>query len=244
MSAAGAPPAPPAAGPPPAAPVAGQPRWLRAGGPGEGETRWSSSLAVTAAVVAQALLPARLLPVGRWLPLVPEVLLALLLAAANPVRLERGHPLLRAAELVLVGIITAATISSAVVLCADVVEGRIHDPKVLLGSGAVLWAVNVIAFGLWYWQFDGGGPVGRLRRETPYPAFLFAQMATPERSPLDWRPEFGDYLYLSLTNVTAFSPTDTLPMTRWAKGLMATQSLTALVLVVLVLARAVNVLAG
>lgn len=220
------------------------PRWLRPGVPGEGESRWPAATAAVVAVTAQAALPESLLAGGRLTLLIPEIVLGLLLIAANPVRMERAHPAVRAAEIILVGFITAGTMSSAGLLCRDVVTGRIHDPEVLLLSGGGIYAVNVLAFGLWYWQLDGGGPVGRLRSWTVHPDFLFAQMSAPDIGRPDWRPIFGDYLYLSLTNVTAFSPTDTLPLARWAKAMMAAQALTAFVLVALVLARAVNILAG
>jgi hypothetical protein len=99
-----------------------------------------------------------------------------------------------------------------------------------------------VAFALWYWEFDRGGPFARAAGERPHPDFLFPQMATPEVTHPDWEPYFVDYLYVSFTNATAFSPTDTMPMSRWAKGLMAVQSAVALSTVALVVARAVNIL--
>ncbi len=97
-------------------------------------------------------------------------------------------------------------------------------------------------FGLWYWEFDRGGPVARAAGTRPYPDFLFPQMTTPELAPPDWEPAFVDYLYVSFTNALAFSPTDTMPMTRWAKLTMLVQSVVSVVTVVLVIARAVNIL--
>ena len=110
-------------------------------------------------------------------------------------------------------------------------------------AGAVLWLTNVLIFGIWYWEIDRGGPAHRLvhSNRTEPPDFLFPQMSQPGLAP-GWRPGFVDYLYTSYTNATAFSPTDTLPLSALAKLLMAIQSLIALITTLLVIARAVNVL--
>ena len=115
-------------------------------------------------------------------------------------------------------------------------------PAPLLVSGGTIWLTNVIVFGLWYWEFDRGGPVARAHATKHYPDFLFAQMTSPDLASPDWEPQFGDYLYLSFTNATAFSPTDVLPLSRWAKGAMALQAGVSIVTVALVIARAVNIL--
>ncbi len=113
---------------------------------------------------------------------------------------------------------------------------------VLLLSGASIWATNVIAFALWYWEFDRGGPVSRLEGRSPYPDFMFPQMTAMELTPPGWGPRFIDYLYLSFTNATAFSPTDVMPLARWSKLTMLVQSAVSLALGALVIARAVNIL--
>src|SRR5262249_13416995 len=116
------------------------------------------------------------------------------------------------------------------------------EPLIL--SGTVLWATNVLLFSVWYWEMDRGGPVDRHLNPHTLPDFQFPQMENPQFAPhgKDWRPGFGDYLYTSLTNATAFSPTDTMPLTQFAKLTMGIQSLSALVTIALVLARAVNIL--
>ncbi|MGX1763469.1 hypothetical protein ACWIG5_42350, partial [Streptomyces lydicus] len=101
---------------------------------------------------------------------------------------------------------------------------------------------DVVVFGLGYWEFDRGGPGARANARKPLPDFLFVQMQNPELADPEWEPQFMDYLYLSFTNATAFSPTDVMPMTRWAKAMMMAQSGISLVLAALVIARAVNVL--
>ena len=110
-------------------------------------------------------------------------------------------------------------------------------------SGAVLWLTNVLVFAVWYWELDRGGPVQRFAHPDGPVDLLFPQMASPEFAHPGWRPGFADYLYMSLTNATAFSPTDTMPLTHTAKAVMGVQSVTALLTVALVVARAVNILA-
>jgi uncharacterized membrane protein len=115
---------------------------------------------------------------------------------------------------------------------------------VLLGRGAAIWVENVILFSLWYWQLDRGGPAERAAGTAVPPSFAFPENATPELAPAGWRPAYPDYLYLAYTNATAFSPTDTLPVRRWAKLTMMVQSTLSLVIAILVIARAINVLPG
>ena len=100
----------------------------------------------------------------------------------------------------------------------------------------------MIVFGLWYWEFDRGGPVARALGINPYPDFQFPQMTSPEMAPPHWEPQFADYLYLAFTNAAAFSPTDVMPLSRWAKLAMTLQSAISIVTVALVVARAVNIL--
>ena len=109
----------------------------------------------------------------------------------------------------------------------------------LLAHGSVVWLTNIITFGLLFWQVDEGGPRLRAERARPDPDFEFPQDA---RLRAGWNPRLSDYLYVSLTNAIAVSPTDTMPLTRRAKGLMAVESLISYAVVILVVARAVNVL--
>jgi uncharacterized membrane protein len=97
-------------------------------------------------------------------------------------------------------------------------------------------------FALWYWELDRGGPAARATAPRPYPDFLFPQMQSPELAPDNWEPSFTDYLYVSFTNATAFSPTDVMPLSRWAKLTMMLHSMVSVVTVALVIARAVNIL--
>jgi uncharacterized membrane protein len=111
----------------------------------------------------------------------------------------------------------------------------------LLGGGEI-WVINILAFALVYWELDRGGPAARAHAVSDLPDFLFQQMQSPGFAPHDWKPAFVDYVYLSFTNATAFSPTDVMPLSRWAKLTMLVQAAVALVIVVLVVARAINAL--
>jgi uncharacterized membrane protein len=193
--------------------------------------------------VLQVLLPRNLSLHPRYLIPAIELLVLAGLIAVNPGRLERRDPLLRRVSLVLVAILFAANAGSGAALVVDLLSGTASDrPSVLLGTGGAIYATNVVVFALWYWELDRGGPVARGQGERAFPDFLFPQMQAGDLVDPNWEPTFPDYLYVSFTNVTAFSPTDTLPLSRWAKLLMMLQSTLALLLVVLVIARAVNVL--
>jgi hypothetical protein len=208
-----------------------------------GEGRWPSVAAVVVAVVLQLVLPDRLTLQPRWLLPAVEVVLLLALIGANPVRLERNHPALRGGGLGLVAVMTVANAGSAALLIDHLLNGTAGRSAIaLIGGGAAIYATNIVAFGLWYWELDRGGPFARSQGNRQHTDFLFAQMTSPQVAPPNWEPSFVDYLYVSYTNATAFSPTDTLPLSRWAKLLMLAQSAIALATVALVVARAVNIL--
>jgi uncharacterized membrane protein len=195
------------------------------------------------AICLQLALPDQLTLVSRWL--LPGMELAVLIGIvmANPNRLDRESAVLRTASLVLTGLLTVATAWSAALLAEGLIHGRFgKDAGPLLATGAAIWLTNVIAFALWYWQFDRGGPAARAHARRRVPDLLFPQMQSPDLAPPEWEPAFVDYLYLAFTNATAFSPTDVMPLSRWAKLTMLTQALVSLVIVVLVIARAVNIL--
>jgi uncharacterized membrane protein len=138
--------------------------------------------------------------------------------------------------------VSAANIVALVRLANRLLHTSNQNGHQLILSGIVLWCTNVLLFGLWYWEVDRGGPAARAGRERDFPDFLFPQMSDPRWAPKNWTPRLIDYLYVSLTNATAFSPTDTMPLTPTAKWLMSAQSIASLITVGLVVARAVNIL--
>ena len=217
------------------------PAWKR---PTEGEARWQAAGAVAVAVALQFPLPGRLVllhPV--WLLPALQGLLLLALVMANPHRINRESRAIRLLGLTLAALLSLANAWSVARLVTGLVDGTDrYSPGQLLATGGVIWLTNVIVFALWYWEFDRGGPVARAGGTDPYPDFLFAQMTSPHLAPPHWEPSFGDYLYLSFTNAAAFSPTDVLPLSRWAKMGMTAQASVSIVTVALVVARAVNIL--
>ena len=221
------------------------PAWLQPGNP---ESRWPVLVALVSAIVMQGAIPRRYTVVPRWPLLAMEVALLVVLLIINPVRLTRATRLGKAASLLLLAAITIDNTASAVVLDYHILTGTVsNDAALLLGSGAAVFITNIIVYGVWYWEIDLGGPFARagVTERTPerrYPDFLFPQMDVRRLAPKDWEPRFLDYLYVSLTNVMAFSPTDTMPLTRRAKAMMALQALVAVSTIALVFARAVNVL--
>jgi hypothetical protein len=200
-------------------------------------------LAVVAAIVLQLLLPDQMSFGSRWILPGLEALILLILLAANPFRIDRESTVLRVLGIGLAIALTVATALSTFNLVTGIVGGQFgKDAQPLLATGGSIWLTNVIAFAFLFWEFDRGGPAARAAGRREHPDFLFPQMQLPDMADEAWEPRFVDYLYVAFTNATAFSPTDTMPLTRWAKLGMALQSLVALVTVGLVVARAVNVL--
>jgi uncharacterized membrane protein len=217
-----------------------EPAWRRGG---RGERRWPATIAMLVAIVLQLALPERFVFGPRWFLPTLQGLLAVFIIAGNPVRIERHTRRLRVLALLLVSVVTFGNAFSAFRLVRDLINGTEgQEAGALLGTGAAIWLTNVLVFAFWYWEADRGGPAVRAQGTHAPPAFLFAQMQSPELAPPEWRAEFVDYLYLSFTNATAFSPTDVLPLLRWAKLTMMAQSLVSLGTVALVVARAVNIL--
>ena len=217
-----------------------EPAWRRAT---EGEHRLPVAAVVAVAIALQLVLPNRLVIHPVWLLPGLEAALMVGLIAANPRRINRTSTALRAASVTLIALISLANAWSSGELIKGLIngtEGESAGP--LLSRGASIYITNIIVFALWYWEWDRGGPGARARAIRPYPDFLFPQMTQPDLAPPGWTANFLDYLYVSFTNAVAFSPTDTMPMSRWAKMLMLLQSAVALVTVALVIARAVNIL--
>jgi hypothetical protein len=217
----------------------------------EFESRWEAGPAIVLVIALQLLLAIvsqtqhwRLwnLPWWVWLiPIVPEIVLLLLLAWERPRRMleQSGHR--RTAALAQLGLISLTNALLLVAVLGSLIQGTEKSGAQLLTKAMIVWGSNVITFGLWFWEFDSGGPVRRLRPDPPLPDFEFPQLDNPDLAPPGWRPHFVDYLYVSFTNSIAFSPTDTLPLSRWAKLLMLSESAISSVTVLLVAARAGNI---
>jgi len=209
----------------------------------DGEQRWAGALAIAVLIALQWLLPERLTFGPRWLFPGVEVVIIAVIVAANPGRMRKSSPALRMLSLVLIGVASLGNGWSAGMLVRDIVTGHeVGTAAQLLAGGADVYLINVLTFAVWFWELDRGGPVERALGTDPYPDFLFPPMTSPEMVHKDWEPRFLDYFYLAFTNATAFSPTDTLPLSRWAKFAMALESAIALITAALVVAKAVNAL--
>ena len=215
------------------------PAWAR---PTPGEPRWHVSLLVLVLIVLQALLPSELTGSEALIVPLAELLLLAIITLANPTRIDRREVWLRILGFALIGLATVANAWALFRLVQLLVgSGTTEAPRLLI-TGANVWITNVIIFALWYWEADRGGPAARAVAPDPSPDFLFPQMSLQSPVFQDWEPRIIDYLYVSFTNATAFSPTDTMPLTRGAKLAMMLQSAISLATVVLVVARAVTML--
>jgi hypothetical protein len=207
------------------------PAWLRRT---DGEQRVWAGLAMLVAIGLQVVLPARFALRPHLLLPVLETALLVGLLISNPARINRESTIIRG---------TSLSLMTVIGLVGHLVNGSAgNSGGALLASGAAIWGTNIIAFALWYWELDRGGPAARALGHRPHPDFLFPQMTAPEVAPPDWEPTFPDYLYLSFTNAIAFSPTDVMPLSRWSKMVMLLQSVVSVVALALVISRAVNIL--
>jgi uncharacterized membrane protein len=205
------------------------------------ESRLPASIATLVVAGLLFILPERLsLGPGVIFPIVAVLgVLPLMIADAQ----GRSHPALRVLALTLLGFTAAANGASLALLVRALLAQNAHmSGRELLAGALTVWLANVIVFALWYWELDRGGPRRREADGGGTPDFLFPQMTDAKEIMPGWQPAFSDYLYFSSTNATAFSPTDVMPITGKAKLLMSGQSLSSFVLVVLVTARAVNIL--
>jgi uncharacterized membrane protein len=213
--------------------------------PGASEPFWPAQATIIAAIGLQVSLPPRLTVGPSWLIPALEGLLLVGLIVVTPNQVEDEHPRRRRIALGLTAFVGAANIYSLGALTHFLLHSHIRtgEGRELIVAGTLIWLTNFLIFGLWYWEMDRGGPGKRAAGKDGPPDFLFPQMSDDRIEPKEWRPKFIDYLYVSLTNATAFSPTDAMPLSAVAKTTMGVQSLVSLVTIGLIVSRAVNILA-
>jgi hypothetical protein len=215
------------------------------------ESRWEAAPAVAFAMTLQITL-ALTSRVEHWLtwrlswwmwllPVGPEAALFVIDAWQRPHRKLLQMGIRRQVGIALLALASAANALLVFGVVASLVVGHETSGAHLLLKGSTVWLPNVILFGLWFWIFDRGGPVRRMQPDPPPADFQFPQMENPELAAPGWRPHFVDYMYVSFTNSIAFSPTDAMPLSRWAKLLMLSESTISALVVLLVAARAVNI---
>jgi hypothetical protein len=215
------------------------------------EPRWPAFVAMIAASGVYWALPEPLSVGPSWGLF---VIIAILMIPIIVSHRRRDFGITRILTFAANGVITVAMIASLGFLIDGIPKHR-ESPQALLRAAAALWIANVLVFALWYWKLDAGGPLGREgTRGRLDSAFLFPQMLTSseavnqdgKKDPLhvdpQWSPNFMDYLFLAFNTSTAFSPTDTAILSRWAKAGMMLQALISLAIIALIAARAVNIL--
>lgn len=205
------------------------------------EGRWPVLIALVAVAGVSLSLPHALVVGPRWLLL--AVVLALLTPATLAHRAGKHHidTLLGYA----ISAVVTLGLAGSLGLLIFRLPSKSQSPASLLGSAAVLWVTNVLVFAIWYWRLDAGGPHQReIRGKHTAGAFFFPQMmdGAPVEDPESWSPRFIDYVFLAFNTSTAFSPTDTAVLSRWAKALSMLQALISLSIIAVLASRAVGML--
>ncbi len=201
------------------------------------------ALAVIASMAFTLILPQHVFSFLRWALPVAEAALLVAIISHDPGHIDNRSESMRKLTIALVALLVLAALWATAVLLRDLIEGSLEtsSASTLLAVGGTVWAGNIIAFSLLYWELDSGGPPARAHHMPSSPSFAFPQQSSPEVAPPYWRPAYVDYFYLSFTSAVAFSPTDTMPLVPWAKLSMALEELISLVIFGLVVARAVNI---
>ena len=202
---------------------------------------WHVELIVAVAIVLHVALPDRFVLGVRWLFPALEMLLALALAATTPAQKVFTSLKRRVTVVLLVAALGVGNAYALTQIARLLLQsGRINNGRELILTGINIYLTNIIIFALLYWEMDGGGPGNRRAAKDAERDFLFPQSSIIALG--NWHPTSVDYLYVSGTNAMAFSPTDTMPLSRRAKMLMFLQATISLIVVALVAARAVNIL--
>jgi hypothetical protein len=221
--------------------------------PSRHEPRWHASLAVVAAMLLYITLPPRLTIGPVWAA--PAIVLLLLIPLSILVpRRHRETRRTRFWSILLIAIVNFFNLASVLLLVAGLFRPEkavLHTAAMLLRTGSQIWATNILVFALWFYELDGDGPDARAHAssatEFENADFLFPQMTMALAGgdgmrciDRNWKPQFIDYLYLAFTNSTAFSPTDTMPLSRWSKLLMTVEAVISLITIAIVVARSIN----
>jgi hypothetical protein len=208
------------------------------------ESRWPPALAILFMLFLAAALPGHVTALPVWVSYLAALAVLVPMVA---VALTKGNTLWLRIERAMIILLATVYVANTIAELADLIGAITLHPSgqnafSLLSSSVAIWVANVLTFSLLYWQIDRGGPYARASNLSAKPDWVFPQPATPEDLPPDWRPLFLDYLYLGYNTATAFSPTDALPLTHRAKMLMMIESTISLLTMVIILARAINVL--
>jgi uncharacterized membrane protein len=209
-----------------------------------GESRWPVLIGMAVAAVLPFFMPDRYTPGPKWLLPAVELVFLIAIAVADPGRIDRRSRRVRQIRRVFILLLVLGAAWATASLTSDLLRGgpETNSATALLRAGGIVWVDTVLTFAFLFWELDGGGPGERAHQPADYPDLAFPEQLNPRVAPPGWRPVFIDYLYLGLTNALAFSPTDVMPLARWAKVAMGIQSVISLLILGLVIARAVNIL--
>ncbi|HVO86736.1 MAG TPA: hypothetical protein VMT23_03390 [Candidatus Binatia bacterium] len=202
---------------------------------------WHAQLVFLLAIILQFGIPTELRWGDKYTVAIIELILVGSIGITAPKRHISFKGFNRTIAILLIGVVSFANLSSLVLVIDGLLNGSEVGGKELIKAALAIFITNIIVFSLWYWETDSPGLTG-VKKHDAKPRFDFPQMESKIKDCEDWEPSYFDYLYLSVTNASAFSPTDTLPLTHFVKGLMSVQALISLLVVILVTARAVNVL--
>lgn len=200
--------------------------------------RWAALIGLLSIGVLYIFYPQNFIIGPNWLLLVIEVIALLPLAFSMLTRRRFSQFVMRIYAMILLGIVTLALAIGVTLLIVNLPTDK-HAVN-LLRSAGLLWFSNILVFALWYWEIDGGGPEKRHQSGHQAADFMFPQQVNGNDG--SWAPHFLDYLFVAFTGATALSPADTFPLTRPAKTLMMIEALLSLTIIVLLAARAVNIL--
>jgi uncharacterized membrane protein len=203
---------------------------------------WHVQVVMVIAIALQLILPNKFLAGSRYVTPALELLLLLALSFTTPKERIFRSLSRRINVILLIAIAGLGNLYSLLRVVDTLLQSHVNNGRDLILSAVNIYLTNVIVFALLYWEMDGGGPGERAHIKKHEQDFLFPQNQNENYAHPDWRPTFADYLYVSFTNAMAFSPTDTLPLTRRAKVLMLIQATVSLAVIALVAARAVNIL--
>jgi uncharacterized membrane protein len=207
------------------------------------EPRWPASLALLTAAALNFVLPGKFTLGPPWLVPLLELVILIPLYISSPVRRADEPRWQGIFANILIGIANIANVASLALLVRVIVfDAKDTTGSELLYSSIAIWLTNILVFSLWFWELDRGGPDDRLSETHRAPDFLFPQMVTPDCAHPAWSPKFVDYFYLGFTNATAFSPTDVMPLTGWAKMMMLVESIVSLATITIVASRAINII--
>ncbi len=211
-----------------------------------GEPRWAMVGTVLFAAALHATLPPQLRIIGGALtyPVVIGVLL-LILVVGDPGRIDKTDTWLRVVTGLLIAFITLVNAISADYLVEMILkeaDQELGGPVRLLTAGAAIWIINVLAFGLWFWDLDQGGAAERAAGTTRLPALLFPEMGNPEVVRAGWAPTLPDYLHMSWGVATSLGPSDVSAIKLWSKAMMTFEAGVSILLGVLIIARAIGLL--